>query len=67
MGLYDTAIVTVPAPYIGCAYIGGRPTGCPARGTAATLPGGRQDEVEEKRVVEDYGFVDYTTAPPHYY
>eukprot|EP00892_Ulva_mutabilis_P005681 jgi/Ulvmu1/3485/UM161_0002.1 len=41
MATYDTAIVTVPAPYIGCADIGNRPSGCPAPGTGA-MRGGRR-------------------------
>eukprot|EP00892_Ulva_mutabilis_P004127 jgi/Ulvmu1/2086/UM123_0018.1 len=35
---YDTAVVEAPAPYIGCANIRGRPSGCPARGTLAEVP-----------------------------
>eukprot|EP00892_Ulva_mutabilis_P004126 jgi/Ulvmu1/2085/UM123_0017.1 len=43
LGIYDTAVVTVASPYIGCADIGNRPSGCPARGTAAMLPGSSSD------------------------
>ena len=42
---YDTVVVTAEAPYIGCADIANRPSGCPARGTRAMLPGGRQVSV----------------------
>lgn len=39
---FDTVVVTVNAPFIGCADISNRPSACPARGTRATLSGDRQ-------------------------
>lgn len=42
---YDTVVVTATAPNIGCADIANRASGCPARGTRATLPDGRPGSV----------------------
>eukprot|EP00892_Ulva_mutabilis_P012835 jgi/Ulvmu1/9924/UM058_0006.1 len=51
---YDTAVVEAPAPYIGCANIRGRPSGCPARGTLAELPDRGEAKVLFSRCRAEY-------------
>lgn len=51
---FYTAVVSVPSPFIGCANIGNRPTGCPEPGTPATLPGGVSATVLATRCRAEY-------------
>ena len=54
MTKYDTVAVSVPSPYMGCVNIGNRPTGCPARGTSAILPGRMRATVVSARCRAEY-------------
>lgn len=51
---FDTAVVSVPHPFMGCAEIGNLTTGCPARGTRATLPGMGAARVVTTRCRSEY-------------
>ena len=59
---YDTVVVTAPAPYIGCANIANRPTGCPASFTGgATADGDAVTVVRSKCLAE--GFMPECGSP----
>lgn len=54
LNTYDTAVVSVPRPYIGCAMAGNRPSGCPRRGTKARLPERKSAKVVRTRCRAEY-------------
>lgn len=55
LATYNTVIVTAPTPYVGCANIANRPTGCPAPFTGGTTSdGNRITVVQSSCIAEGY-------------